>query len=84
MTPRASRNEVLRYEAGVLHLRLMAPPVEGAANAACCAFVANLQGVPKSDVWVTAGFKSREKTSGYWITDAGTGATEVDAGCPGD
>jgi len=53
---------LLRYEGGVLHLRLTAPPVEGAANAACCAFVASLLGVPKSDVAVKSGHRSREKT----------------------
>ena len=62
VTPRASRNEALRYAEGVLHLRLTAPPAEGAANAACCAFVAGLLGVAKSSVSVKAGFKSREKT----------------------
>ena len=62
LTPRASRNEVLHYEGGVLHLRLTAPPVEGAANLACCAFVADLLGVPKSTVSVKSGHRSREKT----------------------
>ena len=40
LTPRASSNAVLRYEDGVLFLRLTAPLIEGAANAACCAYVA--------------------------------------------
>ena len=40
LTPRASSNAVLRYEGGVLFLRLTAPLIEGAANAACCAYVA--------------------------------------------
>ena len=61
VTPRAARSEVLRFEAGVLHLRLTAPPVAGAANVACCAFVAGLLGVAKSAVSVQSGHRSREK-----------------------
>ena len=61
LTPRASSNAVLRYEGGVLHLRLTAPPVEGAANAACCAYVAALLGLRPSQVMVSHGYKSRDK-----------------------
>ena len=61
LTPRASSNAVLRYEGGVLHLRLTAPPVEGAANAACCTYVAVLLGLRPSQVSVSQGYKSRDK-----------------------
>lgn len=61
LTPRASRNAVTKYQDGVLHLRLTAPPVEGAANTACCRFVAALLGVPPGRVGVKAGHKSRDK-----------------------
>ena len=61
LTPRASSNAVLRYEGGVLHLRLTAPPVEGAANAACCAYVAALLGIRPAQVAVRHGHKSRDK-----------------------
>ena len=61
VTPRASRTEVVSYAEGVLHVRLAAPPVEGAANAACCAFVAELLGLRASQVTVVAGQRSREK-----------------------
>lgn len=47
VTPRASSNAVSGFRDGVLHLRLTAPPVEGAANEACRAFVAEILGVPK-------------------------------------
>ena len=61
LTPRASSNAVLRYEGGVLHLRLTAPPVGGAANAACCTYVAVLLGLRPSQVSVSQGYKSRDK-----------------------
>lgn len=61
LTPRASSNAILRYENGTLYLRLTAPPVEGAANAACCRFVADLLGIAPSRVSVQTGHKSRDK-----------------------
>ncbi len=61
LTPRASSNAVVRYQAGVLFLRLSAPPVECAANAACCAYVADLLGLRPSQVSVCHGHKSRDK-----------------------
>ena len=61
LTPRAANNAVVRYADGVLFLRLSAPPVEGAANAACCAYVAHLLGLRPSQVAVSQGHKSRDK-----------------------
>ena len=62
VTPRSAKNEVIGYAEGVLGLRLTAPPVEGAANAACCELVAKLLGIPKSHVQVAKGQTAREKT----------------------
>lgn len=42
-------------------LRLTAPPVEGAANAACRAFLAAWLGLPKSRVLLIHGETSRRK-----------------------
>jgi uncharacterized protein YggU (UPF0235/DUF167 family) len=42
-------------------LRLTAPPVEGAANAACCAFLAAWLGLPKSRILVLRGETARRK-----------------------
>ena len=61
LTPRASSNAALRFESGVLFQRLTAPPVEGAANAACCAYVADLLGLRSAQVTVRWGHKSRDK-----------------------
>jgi uncharacterized protein YggU (UPF0235/DUF167 family) len=58
--PRAPRNEVRRGVDGVL-VRVTAPPVEGAANAAVIAALAAALGIPKSRLDVTAGAGSRVK-----------------------
>lgn len=59
--PRASRTEIVRWREGVLQMRVAAPPVEGAANAACLALLAETLGVPKTAITLTAGARSREK-----------------------
>jgi uncharacterized protein len=59
--PRASKNEVVGWREGALAVRLTAPPVEGAANAACRDFLARTLGVRRGDVELVAGEKSREK-----------------------
>jgi uncharacterized protein len=60
--PRASRNEITGWKDGVLHARLTAPPVEGAANKACIELIADQLGVRRYQVQLAAGEKSREKT----------------------
>jgi len=59
--PRASRNQVAGLHGEALKLRLTAPPVEGAANKMCLAFLADLLGVPKSSLEIVAGHSSRSK-----------------------
>jgi uncharacterized protein YggU (UPF0235/DUF167 family) len=61
VTPRAARNEAVAFADSLLTLRLTAPPVDGAANEACCEYVAELLGVAKSLVSVAAGGHSRNK-----------------------
>lgn len=61
VTPRSGRNEVVGVEGGILRLRLIAPPVEGAANEACVEFLADLLGVPKGCVEITSGLRGRDK-----------------------
>lgn len=65
-TPRARRSAVVGIAADpqgrpVLELRLAAPPVEGAANRALAAFLADALGVRKVDVAVVSGAKARLK-----------------------
>jgi len=60
--PRAAKNQVAGIMDGALKIRLMAPPVDGAANQACCAFVAELLGVAKGQVTISHGHTGRNKT----------------------
>jgi uncharacterized protein (TIGR00251 family) len=59
--PRASIERFEGVHGGQLRLRLTAPPVDGAANLACIAFVAKTLGVRRSQVRIQAGEKSRDK-----------------------
>jgi hypothetical protein len=40
VAPRSSRNQIVGVEGGTLKIKLTAPPVEGAANAALIEFIA--------------------------------------------
>ena len=59
--PRASRNAVVGWIGDVLKIRLTAPPVEGAANAACLTFLADLLDLPPSNLTIIKGDRSRQK-----------------------
>jgi len=59
--PRASRNAVAGWVGEALKIRLTAPPVEGAANAACLAFLADLLDLPQSQLEILRGDRSRHK-----------------------
>ncbi len=59
--PRASRNEIAGVQGGALKVRLTAPPVEGAANAALIELLASRLGVRKRAVSIAGGEKSRAK-----------------------
>ena len=58
--PRSSRNE-LTIDADGLRVRLTAPPVEGAANEALIALLAERLGLPKRAIRVARGAASRQK-----------------------
>lgn len=62
VTPRGSRDQVSGWRGDVLCVKITAPPVEGAANAAVIKFVAKTLGVKKGQVELVSGEKSREKT----------------------
>lgn len=59
--PRASRNKIVGLVNEELKIALTAPPVDGAANKACCAFLAKTCKLPKSSVKVVSGETSRHK-----------------------
>lgn len=60
--PRASRNAVAGLHDGALKIALTAPPVDGAANAALTAFLADSFHLPKSGVRIVSGLTGRRKT----------------------
>ena len=59
--PRASRNLVAGLHGNALKLLLTAPPVDGAANAACLRFLAELLGVSRARLSIIKGTKARQK-----------------------
>jgi uncharacterized protein len=59
--PRAKRDEVVGERAGAVVVRLAAPPVDGKANAALCAFLAKAAGVRRSQVTIVRGAMARDK-----------------------
>lgn len=61
LTPRASRTRVDGVQGGALRVRLPAPPVDGAANAALVALIAKRLEVPVSCVRIVRGVTSRTK-----------------------
>ncbi len=62
VVPRASKSEICDYQGDALKVRLQAPPVEGKANKALCAFIAEKLGLPLRDVTFASGTTSRHKT----------------------
>lgn len=61
VVPRASKNEIAGQMGNAIKVRLTAPPVEGKANEALIAFLAEQLGVHKSQVEIVAGETSRNK-----------------------
>jgi uncharacterized protein len=59
--PRARLDEIAGERGGRLLIRLTAPPVDGAANAALCRLVARHAGVPARRVTIVRGQTSRDK-----------------------
>jgi uncharacterized protein (TIGR00251 family) len=62
VVPRASRCEAAGFQGDALKLRITSPPVEGKANEACIALLAELFGVRKARVAIIAGQTSKTKT----------------------
>jgi uncharacterized protein (TIGR00251 family) len=59
--PRSSRECIDGVRDGRLLVRVAAPPVEGAANDSLIRLLSHALGVPKSDVSLLRGVKSRHK-----------------------
>jgi uncharacterized protein (TIGR00251 family) len=59
--PRASRSEIVGVHGDALKVRLSAPPVDGAANAALVELLAAALAVSRASVRIVAGETSRSK-----------------------
>jgi uncharacterized protein len=73
--PRARKNAITGEVGDALKVALTAPPVEGRANEACIAFLAEVLNVPRSSVTIAAGKNSRNKV----ILVSGLSAMQVKA-----
>jgi uncharacterized protein (TIGR00251 family) len=60
--PRAKHSEISGIHNGALKLKITAPPVDDAANRAIIEHFASLLQISKSNLQITSGLKSREKT----------------------
>ncbi|MGH9310111.1 MAG: DUF167 domain-containing protein [Vicinamibacterales bacterium] len=59
--PRAGRSAIAGFRGDALLVRLAAAPVDGAANDALVAFIADRLGCRRQDIAIVAGEKSRDK-----------------------
>jgi len=73
--PGAKRDAVVGLHAGAMKIALCAPPVDGKANEALIAFVAEKVGLPRARVSLVAGAASRIKV----LRITGKSAAEVTA-----
>ena len=62
ITPRASHNEIVEVQSdGTVKIHITATPVDGKANDELIAFLAEILGVPKSNIEIVAGTSGRDK-----------------------
>jgi uncharacterized protein len=73
--PGARKNGVTGIHAGAVKIALTAPPVDGKANEALIAFLADALRLPRSRISLVAGVTSRTKT----LRITGKSAAEVTA-----
>ena len=74
VTPRAGKTAIAGVRDGVLLVKLAAAPVDGAANDALIALLADVFDLPKRNIAIASGDRSRTKR----VTLGGTSATVLD------
>jgi len=62
VVPRAKRSRLLGLHGGVPKVALAAPPIEGRANEELIAFLAQIFGLPRSQIELLRGGTSRQKS----------------------
>ena len=75
--PRAARSQIAGRRGDALLIRLNAPPVDGAANAALIELIAQALGIPKRNIEIVAGHRSHTKR----VRIAGVTSAEVENLC---
>jgi len=80
VVPRASRTRVVGEHDGRLKLQLAAPPVDGAANEALLAFLADALGVRRAALALLRGDTGKRKS----IRVEGVAAASVEAALAGE
>ncbi|MFC2053108.1 DUF167 domain-containing protein [Chloroflexota bacterium] len=71
VTPRAKRDEVYYIqEDGTIKVRLTAPPIEGKANKALIKYLSGIFEIPRSQIEILSGFKSRDKSVSIYGMDS--------------
>jgi len=73
--PNTSQNKVIRFEDGILYLRIAAPAVKGKANRELLNFLSDILGVGKTSLTIVKGITNRRKV----IAIEGLKQTEVTA-----
>ncbi len=61
MQPRSSKSEIIGVYDGLLKVRISSPPVDGQANSACVKYFSKLFKMPKSDIAIFKGERSKRK-----------------------
>lgn len=59
--PRSSRNEISGREDSVYRIKVTSPPVDGKANKALITLLSKKINIPKKDIQIVSGEKSRNK-----------------------
>lgn len=59
--PRAKHSEITGLHNGAIKIKIAAPPVDDAANRSIIEFFSRLLNIPRSNLKILAGSKSREK-----------------------
>lgn len=76
--PHAPRNEVAGWLGAALKVKIHAPALEGRANDALLEFLAERLGVPRRDLTLLRGDKSRQKVVRIAGLDAATARLRLD------
>lgn len=62
--PNAKKNEALRFQDGILHVKIAAPPVKGKANQELIRFLSEILGISRSRLTIEKGLTDRTKVIG--------------------